>query len=122
MSAGLSGMIHRLRRWLWYERGAEFAEEGVWASRPVAYIQPYGGWAFCCALLFLLFIGLMFTPLYGFFGSWTVLFPFGVSYGPLLFFWSRMSRVKRAMKGSVVKARGLVCPRCLYDLRGAGAI
>ncbi len=74
------------------------------------------------ALFFVLFIGLMFTPLFGLLDRWSVVLPAVVSLGPAVFFGSRVRRVNLAMKGIVVRTRGLVCPRCLYDLSGVRSV
>jgi DNA-directed RNA polymerase subunit RPC12/RpoP len=41
---------------------------------------------------------------------------------PLLICGSRIGAVHRVMKDDVVETRGLVCPRCLYDLSAAGSV
>lgn len=115
-------MIERLRQLVWYERGAGFAEEGIWRFRPVAFIRVHGTFV---ALVFALYVG---------FGLSLVVFPWstffvdpsalliGIQIAPFVIYGRRVLRLKRAMKTDVPNAAGVVCPRCLYDLNGVGQI
>ena len=107
---------------MWYERGAGFAEGGLWRARSVASVTL----SVKCALpviVLLVCSAVAFLPvLNGLRPRW---FPGAVLLSALPTY-LLMNRVclkrDREMKFFVARRNGIVCPRCLYDLRGAGAI
>ena len=111
----------RARRLFWYEPGEGFAERGVWKHRPVAYVREH---MFFAAI----FLGMQFGFYFwiflldGFLANGS--FPYDVLLllVPMLVCIPRIRHLRLAMKNVVVPARGLVCPRCLYDLRSLGSV
>ena len=114
--------MRRLRQWLWYERGEGFAERGLWRPRSVASVKQS---ALCGFPVVFLLAGSMVSfslPLSRVALHWVpgVLLLAAI---PTYLLMNRVALQKdRNAKLSVVEKRGFVCPRCLYDLRGAAAI
>lgn len=115
-------MMRRLRQWLWYERGEGFAERGLWRPFPVAFVRVNGAFAASLIAILVGTFAVLLTPLAELFDLFSAPYSVLVVFVPQLLFGPRQYRLKQFMKRDVVAARGLVCPRCLYDLRGAGAI
>jgi hypothetical protein len=117
-----SGVIRRFRRLVWYESGEGFAESGWAKGRPVALLRPQGWFALTLVLVSCGSVGLIFTPFRSFLGPLALTLPVVSLVVPQVVFVPRIQRVQRFITSAVPDAGGLICPRCLYDLRGGGDI